>query len=474
METESPVVDRGTGSFGGDVVSKMDALRALRIGDEQRSQGRVPKARHRRRVLWVGGVALGLLAVGAALWLTLHPGAVPVQVTTVVSASSATVGSLTAGGYVRHPRVVNVVPRVSGVITTLRVAEGDIVHEGDLIATLDRQEPEQQVAETRAELRASLAHLAEFEAGGRREEIASARAKVDALRLTAERLERENARSKVLAGAGAVTAQAREAAESESFVAAKNLEAAQQDLAMLEAGPRAELVAAARANVDAARARLARATDLLGRTEVRAPLSGRVLRKYFDVGAVVSYGLPFTDGYNTLGPGSPIVAIGQLDGLEAFADVNQTDLGSLSLGEKVEVSTEAFPGKTYPARLTRFSPRADRNKNTIEVTVQFDDPVPTELAHDMSVKLSFLGNGQPAQAARGRQIPESAIVELAGTKAVFVVENGHARLRRIDAGPLLPSRMVPIKDGLTAGDVVVVTNPESLQDGMEVAPRSAL
>jgi HlyD family secretion protein len=466
------MADRGKGDVGGGVVAKMDPLRALQIGEEQRSQRREPRVRRGRLTMWVGAAALGAVVIATAAWLGLRSKTVPVRVTTVYPASNASGALLTAGGYVRHPRVVNVVPRLSGIIATLRVSEGDVVHEGDLIATLDREEPEQQVAESRAELRATQARLAELEAGGRREEIASARAKVDALRLTAERLDREKARSKVLAEAGAVTAQAREAAENESLVANKTLESAQQDLALLSAGARPEIISAARATVDAARARLARATDILGRTEIRAPLSGRVLRKFLDVGAVVSFGLPYTEGYNTLGPGSPIVAIGQLDGLEAFADINQTDLGRLSLGEKVEVGADAFPGKTYSARVTRFSPRADRNKNTIEVTVRFDDPVPGEFAHDMSVKLSFLGD-QATQSIRELLIPASAIVEQAGAKVVFVVENGHVRSRRILAGPPLPSQQVPIKDGLVAGDVVVITNPEALKDGMKVAPTSA-
>ena len=191
-----------------------------------------------------------------------------------------------------------------------------------------------------------------------------------------------------------MSAQVGEGAQTDSLIASKTLDSAAKGLELLEAGPRPEVISAAQAAVEAAQARLARATNQLGRTEIRAPLSGRVLRKFVDVGATVSFGLPYTEGYSTLGPGSPIVAIGQLEGLEATADINQTDLGRLSLGEKVEVSADAFPGKTYPAHVARFSPRADRNRNTVEVTVRFDDPVPGELVHDLSVKLSFVGGDQ--------------------------------------------------------------------------------
>ena len=378
----------------------MDPLHELHIGKEQRSEGYERNLRRGHAGLWVGAVALGFATITAATWLGLRPRTMPPPVVTPTPPTSRGFGGLlTAGGYVRHARVVNVVPRVSGIVATLRVSEGDVVQEGDIIATLDREELGQQVAESRAELRVTLARLAELKAGGRREEIASARAKVDALRLTAERLERDNKRTQALAETGAVSAQVGEGAQTDSLIASKTLDAAEKGLELLEAGTRPEVISAAQAAVEAAQARLARAVSQLGRTEIRAPLCGRVLRKFVDVGATVSFGLPYTEGYNTLGPGSPIVAIGDLKGLEATADINQTDLGRLSLGEKVEVSADAFPGKTYPAHVARFSPRADRNKNTVEVTVRFDDPVPGEFVHDLSVKLSFMG-GDPSTTKR--------------------------------------------------------------------------
>jgi len=335
-------------------------------------------------------MVLAAVAVSVGILLARRSRPIPVRVATLVSDAPAGGSPLKAGGYVRHARIVNVIARVSGVVATLRVGEGDVVKEGDVIATLDRSDLEKQVAESRADLAASQARLAELRAGQRREEIDSARAKVEALRATAERLEREKLRSQALAEAGALAPQAREAAESDSQVAGKNLEAAEQSLALLWAGARPETIAAARASVDAARARLAHVSASLSRTDIRAPLSGRVLRKFVDVGAVVSFGMPFTEGYTTLGPGTPIVSIGQLDDLEAVADINQVDLSKLAVGDRVEVSADAFPGKTYDAHVLRFAPRADRNKNTIEVTVRFDSPTPTELAHDLSVKLSFL------------------------------------------------------------------------------------
>lgn len=396
-----------------------DALRALQIDEQQRSPGRASTSRSKRNTWLAAGVGLTVAVLSTAVWLRARPRPRAVQVVTVAAAGALPRGTLTAGGYVRHARIVNVVPRISGVITSLRVAEGDIVREGDLIATLDARELADQLAEARAD--------------------------VEARDLAAERAGRELERSKILADEGALAVQAFEQADTESRVSRK---------------------AAA-----AARARLSRASELLDRTKVRAPIAGRVLRKYLDVGSVVSFGLPYAEGYSTLAAGSPIVSIGQLEALEATADVNQTDLGRVIVGGPVEVRADAFPGRSWRAHVLRFSPRADRNKNTVEVTVRFDEPAPSELAQDMSVKLSFLAEEAPLAAAE-RTVPARAVLARAGGHAVFVVEVGRARLRPVVVGPP-KGELVPVKDGLVDGEVVVVSQLESLKDGTAVVPEGA-
>lgn len=396
-----------------------DALRALQIDEQQRSPGGRGAA-HSARKAWIAvGAVLVVAVLSRAAWRTARPRPRPVHVVTVSRPGAAPRGTLTAGGYVRHARIANVVPRISGVITSLRVAEGDIVRQGDLIATLDSREVADRLAEAWAD--------------------------VEARDIAAERAGRERERSKALADEGAVSAQAFEQADTES---------------------RVSRMAAA-----AARARLAHAAELVARTKVRAPIAGRVLRKYLDVGSVVSFGVPYAEGYSTITAGSPIVSIGQLEALEATADVNQTDLGRVTMDGPVEVRADAFPGRSWRARVLRLAPRADRNKNTVEVTVRFDDPAPTELAHDLSVKLSFLGDAAPSAAAE-LTVPAHAVLARAGGHAVFVVEGGRARLRPVVAGTAEGGQLA-VKDGLADGEVVVVSQLDSLKDGTAVVTEGA-
>jgi HlyD family secretion protein len=444
-----------------------DVLLALQIGEEQRAR---PGARNRPAVR-AGWVAIPVAVAGAAVlaWAVTRERPAAVEVVTVPSPAAAAGGAppLTAGGYVKHARVVNVVPRVAGVLAELRVAEGDVVHEGDVIATLESNDLAQEVAEARGGLRLAQANLAQLEAGARPEELAEAAAKVEALRATAERVERDRDRSRALAQGGVVAPQALDQLESEAVVARKTHDAAGHSLAALTAGPRREAIDAARAAAEAARARLGRAADLLERIRIHAPMSGRVLRKFLDVGAAVSFGFPYTEGYTTVAAGTPIVAIGQLEGLEATADIREADLGRITPGQRVEVRADAYPARSFPAIVARLAPRADRNKNTVEVTVRLDDPTPRELVHDMSVKLTFAPEGA-AEASAGIAVPASALVTRDGAAAVFVVEDGRARLRRVAVGERRGDGALPVASGLVGGELVVVSRPEALEDGREV------
>jgi HlyD family secretion protein len=75
---------------------------------------------------------------------------------------------------------VQVAPEVGGRVVELRVAEGDRVKAGDVIATLDTRDTELQIGRTRAERAAAAAQLHLFEAGARAEDVRQAEAQVDA------------------------------------------------------------------------------------------------------------------------------------------------------------------------------------------------------------------------------------------------------------------------------------------------------
>lgn len=449
-----------------------ELLEGLQIDSKQRrhqaAEGAASKVRWRRRLV-IGAAIVAAVAVGA--WRAVDSRAVAVQVITVAASADARrpFPSLTAGGYVRAAKVVYVVPRVSGRIAALHVAEGDEVKAGDVLARIDSRDLEQEAAEARANVELAQANLTKLQAGSRPEEVAEARARVQAIVAATERAKRELARSKALFEAGFVSAQALDQASTEIEVGESNLTAARQSLSLVEAGPRKEELQIAEASLAAARARCTAASNRLSYATIQAPVSGRVLRKFCDVGDFVSPGVPYIEGYDTLAAGSPVVLLADLGKQEVAADINETDIGKVRLRQAVEVSPNAYPGEVIHGEVTRIAPRADKNKNTIEVkaTIERSSRV---LPYDMSVKLTFLEEEFLERGPAGARIPASAVIEKDGKRFVFVVSNSHAALRPIEFGARDQETIV-VTGGLDDGDQVVVSNLNKVRDGKRVEIR---
>jgi len=376
-----------------------DLLDSLRIDDRHRAQEPTRRAGGRRSPRRrYALVALSLLLIGAAAWygrhrLTASPDTARAATTPVQTAGPPRAGaSLTAGGYARAARTVQVVPRVSGRIVTLLVDEGDVVAAGDVIAVLDSRDLEQDVVEASAAVDLQRAELARLEAGTRPQRIAAARADYQAAVARLDLAARELSRSQELASTGAVPVRELEQAETARRVRGSELEAARQALALLEAGPAAEERRAARASLAVAQARWTRATQRLGDARVTAPIGGRVIRKLHEAGDFVSAEVPFIEGADTLAAGSPIVTLAGTGPQEVTVDINETDLARISLGQPVEATPDAFPTLVLPGTVTRLAARADRNKGTLEVRITLEESA-TVLPEDLSVKLRFLEAG---------------------------------------------------------------------------------
>ncbi len=410
-----------------------------------------------------------LLAIPVAMasWSFVATSAVRVDVVTVAApvGGDRPPASLTAGGYVRASKVVYVVPRVAGRIASLEVGEGDLVEAGDVIAVIDSRDLEQEVAEARANHGLAEANLAKLRFGSRPEEVAETKAKVRAVALATENAGRELARNKALFDAGLLSAQSFEHSNTEYLVSESNLAAARQSLALVEAGPRQEEIQIASSAVAAAQARLTGAANRLSYAKVRAPVSGRVLRKFRDAGDFVSPQVPYLEGYDTIAVGSPVVALIDLGAQEVSADINETDIAKVSLDQPVEISPNAYPAEVLQGSVSQISPRADKNKNTIEVKATLEKTTRV-LPYDMSVKLSFMERRSDPK-PKGMRIPSSALLEKEGGHFVFVASDSRASLRAVKIGSK-EHETVTVESGLAAGDRVIVSNVSALEDGRRI------
>lgn len=245
-------------------------------------------------------------------------------------------------------RQVDVAPFAAGRVLRVLVDEGDHVRAGDTIAVLDAPTLEADLGAARARVAAAEAALADLSAGPRQPELAIARAELAAARTDSARLAREAARVEALHRAGAVAAREHEQAAAAAAMAADRVRAAGESLRLLEAGTRTDRIAAARAEVEQARAAL-RATEAVSSEFVlTAPLDGVVLLRVADPG-------------DLLGIGSPAVVVGVMDQPWARVYLPARLLASVNVGDTVKVHPAGDTASTVAGsgRIVAVNPQAE-------------------------------------------------------------------------------------------------------------------
>ena len=261
---------------------------------------------------------------------------------------------------------VQVAPEASGRIVELRVAEGDHVKKGDLLARLDTTDTELQITRARADRAAADAQLRLTRAGSRREDILQAEAQAQAADadvtaldadLKAAELDLERFESLLRANAG--SQKQRDDAAARVDVARQRLRAAQEraraaheTAARLRNGARPEEIDAARARVAASDAQIATLEQTLAYARVVAPVDGIVTQKVADAGELIA-------------PRITLVVITDLDNAWANLFVPEPMVGRVKLGQKARVLTDAG-GAPISGTVTFVSPRAEFTPRNVQ------------------------------------------------------------------------------------------------------------
>jgi HlyD family secretion protein len=239
-----------------------------------------------------------------------------------------------------------VASQVIGVIKEMRVEENDAVDAGQIIAVVENSEQVARLASARAGLALRRAELDKALAGARPEELREARAIVAEMEANLDLAHRDYDRKVPLAKTGTATEAALDQARAALHAGEARKATATEKLAVLEAGTRVEDIAAARAQAANAEADVALAQSLLDKTVIRSPVAGTVLRRLRVAGEAVTNVDP-----------TPIAIIGDLRGLRVRAEVDETDVGRVETGQRVEVTADAFPNRRFGGSVFRISQR---------------------------------------------------------------------------------------------------------------------
>jgi HlyD family secretion protein len=433
--------------------TKVD-LSSLRIhrdeGDGGSGAGRALKA-----VLFgtVVVVLVGALLIGYRAWSTSVLPEVDVSRASVESASDG-VEILTATGYVVAHRKAAVSPKISGRLEYLAVDIGYHVKAGQIIGRLEHRDLDAQLAESKGSLTNLQAAKAQFEA-----ELEQARAVLMQAKANAEKSRLELERQTKLVDQGVTTQSSYDNALAQSRVDDAQVKSSEAAIRSTQAR-----INSASAQIVSAQARSQGIEVQIEYTNVRAPFDGLVISKDAEVGENV---VPAIFG-GASARGS-IVTIVDPNTLEVEADINEPNIGKISMGLPAEIMLDAIPGEKLPGETYQIVPTADRQKATVKVKVRFNKP-DERILPDMNAKIVFLQKPDKSGQQQGVSrvtVPKSAVQERDGKKAVFVLAGDRVTQQSVTLGSESADR-VEIKQGLAGGEQVVVRGADALANGSRV------
>jgi RND family efflux transporter MFP subunit len=195
----------------------------------------------------------------------------------------------------------------------------------------------------------------------------------------------------------------------------------------------------------AAEAAAASAGALLENYRVKAPFSGRILRRDAEPGDLAAVG-------------TPLFVIADPRSLRVTADVDERDVAHLTVGADAEIRADAFANKVFAGKVSEITPQGDSTNRVFRVRISLDPA--TLLRPGMTVETNLVTGRRP----NATLVPTGALRQ----GAVWVVANGRAHRVAVRVGAAGADR-IEVTGDLKPGADVVLNPPPRLQDGGRVA-----
>lgn len=387
----------------------------------------------------VVGAAFGIARVRRAAGHTNAanaptPDAGPVEVSAAEVVSRSSIQSVEVVGSLLADEEVVVSAQVAGELSSLNVDFGSLVKQGQIIAQIDRRDAELKLAQAQATLNQTMARIGMKEGQPfdpqQNADVRIAKAQLDWAKMDLDR-------STKLIENGDISRSVYDQAVINHQMAQARLQAAldqvQQQLALVEQ-QKASLALAKKGEVD---------------TVVRSPINGSVKEKHAGRGTY----LPVN---------GKIVTLVRLDPLRVRADIPESSAGAVRVGQMTSFTVDAFPGRTFAARIARIAPSLSEQTRSLTVEAELSNPG-SVLRPGMFAKSQIVVNPN----ARAILVPQKAVSYVAGISKVFVIENGTANERIIKTGAS-DGDLIEVTSGLNQGEVVATSNLDRLQTGTKV------
>lgn len=276
---------------------------------------------------------------------------------------------------------------LEGRIGSFPVREGDNVRKGDLIAIMSNSDLIAKLRESEAELAVAGSKLKEMASGARVEEIREAVAALESAQAAMQFESASRDRHRELFSKGYIPRELLEEKERNLTVALSAVKKAEETKTLLEKGPKPETLRVYEEEVVRASAAVQYNRNMLEKTYITSPITGKVIRKYFQDGESVT-------------KDKPLAAIADTAMLRINAEVDETDIGMVRIGAKAEIRSDTFAGEVFRGSVEEISDYAgirkvkpnDQAKNldmkVVQVKIRIEDK--TSLKPGMTVDVKVL------------------------------------------------------------------------------------
>jgi RND family efflux transporter MFP subunit len=315
-----------------------------------------------------------------------------------------------ATGTVRAALSAQLASQAMGTITRVNVHEGDHVRRGEVLVSIDEAQQQAAYSGAKAGLQAS------------QESIAAADADYALAESTMKRYQ-------MLYDKKSVSPQEYDEVKTRLAAAQARRDAAHAGRTQAEAG-------------------VSQAGTAISYTKVRAPFDGIVVARLAEPGAMAA-------------PGVPLLVVEDPSRFRLEAQVDESKIGAVKLGETVPVVIDSLGEQPIPGKVTQIVPAADPGSRTF--TVKIDLPPNPQMRTGLFGRVSF-----PRGERAVIQIPRSAVLSRGQMQAVYVVGNDQlASLRYVTLGAASADQ-VEVLSGLQSGDRIVTQPGDRELSGKQV------
>lgn len=405
-------------------------------------------------VLGAGVLALGLGGSYAFQSREMMSQGISVMLTAAVTADMES--TILASGIVKVRNEHTLFASSSGDLRNYSIQDGDKVSKGQVIGNIDTSDVSNQIMDIEAQIAILQANIAKLSKSVEPEEITKLQEELAQDERDYQTALQHFERTQSLFSSGVSTQQDVEQAKQKLLTAESKVKVAKQNLLLKQKGPDKTEFQSYEAQVQKLNLEKAKYEKQRVQSSLVSPIDGTVLSTKVKRGKVLS-------------KGEEILTIGDTSNLIVEAEVGESDLRKIKIGQEAVVTGISLGGEQLGGKVSRISPIAVTTQGTegekTRVTVIIDlDETNEYLKSGFHVDVDIVLQKE----ANAVQVPsECVITDQNGSTFVWISENGKAKKKTVTTG-IQNELSVQIKSGLDGTEELIANPPESLQENQTV------